>query len=241
MATDAITQSVLNKTRKDKYLLVLNLPKVLKDYDNHKMNVRAQNLLRLDALQYSVYGSPVPAVSVPAVELPTYGQTYKVTSQTRSAYPPISVNFTIDNRFDNYWVLWKWLDVMNKIKTSGMDSEFAVYEEGDPESNGIQRARTGANNITKALLQKHNEDTSNADNLKFDQIKMKNNYLDYQTLITIYGLDEYNEKIIKFDYFNAFITDLGDIAYSYRDPAEAECTFQFAFSQMDITLIDGCD
>jgi hypothetical protein len=150
-----------------------------------------------------VWGVLVPGVSIPSQDLPTMGQPYKVTSQARDAYPPISVNFTIDNRFNNYWVLWKWLEYLNRPKESGMNEYFNNEE----------------------VLKNRGQ---------FDSKK----FVDYQTIITVFGLDEYNNKVVKFDYSNAFITNLGEIRYNYRDPTELETSFEFAFNQMTVTLIN---
>ena len=59
----------------------------------------------------------------------------------------------------------------------------------------------------------------------------------YETNITVYGFDEYNNKKIQFDYIRAFITGLGEITYDYREPDQIESSFTFAFSQLKTQLI----
>lgn len=198
-----IHQSITNKARADKFLLVLTLPPVLKDLDTSILSPRTQEFIQEDALQFSIWGVVVPSVSVPNQNLRWGGQPYNVTGQSRPEYPPISINFTIDNYFNNYWLLWKWMDKMNKIKESGMDKHFADKNiDAMPSLDG-------------------------------------NKYTDYQTTMTVYALDEYNVRVAKFDYFNAFITELGEIRYNYRDETELESNFSFVFNQMDITLLEG--
>ena len=193
-------QSILNKLRKNKFTLILTIPKILKDID--RSNVRSNELVNLDSLQYSVYGTAVPKVSIPTIPMNVMGQIYNVTSQVRPAYSPITVNFTIDNRFNNYWILWKWLTIINDPRNSGMNEEFAKY------------IKLG------------------------NDLKMTGNYLGYQTNIVTYIEDEYNTKIAKIDYYNAFITDLGEISYNYREIGELESYFTFVFNQMDIKLLE---
>lgn len=224
-------QSVFNKTRKDKFLLVLSLPNALKGINSQILTQRSNDSIQLETLQFSVWGTVVPDTVVAPVEMKMWGQAYKVTSQHRDAYPPISVNFTIDNRFSNYWLLWKWLDILNNVKNSGMPESFGIYEPGIESAN---KARELSNNIAKKSQNASSE-------LELQQIHMVNNFLDYQTIMTIYGIDEYNSKIIRFDYYNAFITKLGGINYSYREPTEAESSFDFVFSQMNITLLNDSD
>jgi len=200
---DKIHQSITNKARADKFLLVLTLPPVLKDINTAILSQRTQDFIQEDALQFSVWGIVVPAISVPPQNIRWGGQPYNVTGQSRPEYPPININFTLDNYFNNYWILWKWLDKMNKISDSGMDEHFADA------------------------------------NIEGQSSLLSPKYTDYQTTMTVYALDEYNIRIAKFDYFNAFPTELGEVRYNYRDETELESNFTFVFNQMDITLLEN--
>jgi hypothetical protein len=187
-------QSVLNRPSKDKFLLVLNLPSILKKQS------REDKLLDMDSLQLSVHGSIVPAIQVPSVEVRYSGQSYNVSSYSRPNYEPLSVNFIIDNKFRNYWVLWKWLSLLNSPTGS-------YYTGTDP------RYETWKDRIDSGML------------------------TEYQSTVSLFGLNEYNQKTIEFVYQNAFITNLAGINYSYRDAELIESTAQFQFSQLDIRLL----
>ena len=78
-----------------------------------------------NALQFSVFGSVIPEISVPEVTAGYSGQTYKLSSHSRPPYNNITVNFTVDNRFNNYWVIYKWLNILNNEKES-------FYNTDDP-------------------------------------------------------------------------------------------------------------
>lgn len=121
------SQSPFNKSRKDKFLLVLNFPDGLKNIA--KKVTRSNDNIFPDALQFSVYGSLVPDVEVPALNLRYSGQTLTTSSQARNPYPPLTVNFTVDNRFNNYWTIYKWLNLLNHDRTG-------IYNSSDilPES-----------------------------------------------------------------------------------------------------------
>lgn len=200
-------QSVLNKNRKDKFLLVLNLPDALKKVNTTAAD-RDTNKVILDSLQYSVYGTVVPATVMPAVNLPYAGQSLNVAAGRRDNYQEITVNFTVDNRFNNWWVLWRWLNFINNAKTSTLDNEELV---------NYSTLKTGAN---ETFIQ------SSVGTLQ-----------PYQTIISIYGLDEYNQKKIQWNYSKAFITKLDGINYSYRDPEQIESSFTFSFSQLTAELL----
>lgn len=192
-----IQQSILNKNRKDKFLLVLNLPPVLKKANKISPGDRSTEYLNQDSLQYSVYGTVVPKLSVPAVDAAYGAQVPKFTSYARPALDPITVNFTVDNGFNNWWVLWYWLNVINNSTESRYNAnELPVGPEG-----------------------------------------IANRTTTYQTNITVFGLDEYNNKKIQFNYLHAFITDLGGIEYSYKDPELIESSFTFSFGQLEVELL----
>jgi hypothetical protein len=190
-----VQQSILNKNRKDKFLLVLNLPPILRSSNKPDQGDRSNKFINQDSLQYSIYGTVVPETTVPEVDLAFSGQTAKVTSYNRDSYKSVTVNFTVDNQFNNWWVLWYWLNVLNDSKESSYN--FSELGDTDPFIN----------------------------------------LTNYQTNITIFGLDEYNNKVIQWDYIRAFITSLGEINYNYRDGDQIESSFTFAFSQLNAQLL----
>jgi hypothetical protein len=71
-----------------------------------------------------------------------------------------------------------------------------------------------------------------ADNLISNDI-----FKDYQTDITIYGLDEFDNERIKFTYTKAFPTDLGGLNFNYRESGEIESSFTFVYSQLHADLL----
>jgi hypothetical protein len=112
-------QSPFNKARKDKFLLSLNFPEAIKKISN-KLD-RSNRAVIPDALQFSVYGAVVPDIEIAAVNVRYSGQTYVTSSHVREPYPPVTVNFTVDNRYNNYWVIYKWLSIINDPKTNVYD------------------------------------------------------------------------------------------------------------------------
>lgn len=116
MSDTPIQQSILNKASDDKFILVLNLPPVMKTIDTSK--VISKRFVNLDGLQYSIEGTVAPPINIQSVTIPYGGQHLEVTSHARDPYQKSRVKFTVDNRFTNYWVLWKWLDVLNDSRLS---------------------------------------------------------------------------------------------------------------------------
>lgn len=111
-------QAILNKASTNKFRMVLNVPPILQNINTHNPSDRTGNTIDLNTLQFSVYGTVVPASYVPHEEVRFGGQTAKVTSYSRPSYPNININFVIDNKFKNYFVMWKWLQLLNDEKKS---------------------------------------------------------------------------------------------------------------------------
>jgi len=201
--SDQITQqAVLNKSRKDKFRLILDLPDALKGINVTDQSARDNENVILSSLQYSVYGTIVPVTTINPTVLPFAGQNLSLTTGARDKYENITVSFTVDNGFNNWWVLWKWLDYINSATTSLLDPDNLTALPSKPE------LYSGTANLQP-----------------------------YQTNITVYGLDEYNNNKIRFSYSKAFITNLTGITYNYRDADQMEASFTFSFSQFTSELL----
>jgi hypothetical protein len=114
-------QSHTNISRKDKFRLVVNIPKALRPL-LQKEN-RSCHGGNLDKLTINIWGNVLPEIAVPKIDKPMGSQTLKFSSYSRSPYPTIIVNFTVDNKFDNYYILYKWLDYMSDEETGEFDAK----------------------------------------------------------------------------------------------------------------------
>jgi hypothetical protein len=118
-------QAVLNRARNDKFWLILDLPKALKDYTDPTL----QEKFSADTIQYTCYGSPVPSFEVKSIPVPFSGQSHQISSISRAAYPSLPINFLLDNGWKNYWVLLKWINMFNDTRTSISEVGFKEKEE----------------------------------------------------------------------------------------------------------------
>ena len=193
MASTQNTQSVLNKSRLDKFLLVFELPPSLKDINVRDQDDRNSKNVMRDTMHMSVYGAVVPELTVAAIEIPYGGSNLYQSAHARDPYPPVTVNFTIDNEFNNYWVIYKWLNLMHDQKTG-------IYDQDGQDTD--------------------------------------DDFTNYQTSMTLYGLDEYENRRIEFTYTKAFPTVLGNIEYNYRTTGEIEASFTFVYSQLHTKLLN---
>jgi len=184
-------QSFFNKQRKDKFILVMNLPEALK-LVNQKMSRSNQSII-FEKMQFSVNSCNVPRVTIDETSARYSGQTLQVSTQSRPPYPNVKVEFTVDNYYNNYWVIYSWLSLINEQKVGTLDFRDLV-------------------------------DLTNPDV--------------YKATFTLYGLDEYNNKIIQFDFTKAFPVLLGELNFNYRDAAQIDTSFEFAFDQLVTKLLN---
>ena len=191
MATNSNNQSFLNKSRLDKFIMVFQVPEALKKVES-KTERRTYNLNE-DAFQFSVYGSVVPEITVPSIQIGYAGSNLYNSAHAKEPYPPVTVNFTVDNEFNNYWVIYKWINLMNN------NAEAFFYKDKMPVNAPP--------------------------------------FSEYATNFTLYGLDEYDNKRIQFDYIGVLPVGLGEMKYSYQDPTQMESTFEFSFSQLTSKLL----
>lgn len=185
-------QSILNKSRADKYKMILNLPDALR---GSKSVERSNKKIDFNALQFTIYGSPVPDIIVPSVSQMYAGQQLKISSHTRSPYENVFIDFNIDNLYRNWWVVYYWLNLLNNER----DSYYDKYNLGENEA--------------------------------WEAMK------DYTANFTIYGMDEYNNNVIKFDYEGCFPVSVTSPKYSDRNPEQLESRFEFAFTFFRATLV----
>ena len=188
-----MNQAPFNKNRNDKFILVLTLPDVLKEINDNV--TRKNSKISADSLELSIFGTTTPSITIPDITLPYGGQSIKVSSHLREAPSSFSFNFKIDNEYKNYWVIYKWLDLLNDV-------------------------RNGTFNYDKIVELKGNE-----------------SHKLYASTITVYGLDEYDNKKIQFDYIGAFPTSLAEISWNYGENSEITSSSDFSFSRMEAKLL----
>jgi len=193
MATNQLKQAVLNKSRADKFLLVFDLPTILKGIDRPWVGDQSNTTVISDSVQFSIFGSAVPEITVPAVETRYAGSTLYVSSHSKNSYPPVTVDFNIDNQYRNYWVMYTWLNLLHSQYEGRYNERELTSIEGFEE---------------------------------------------YQTDLTIFGKDEFNNSRIKFTYTKAFPTTLEAITYNYQTPDEIQSGFTFVYSQLHTEIID---
>jgi len=122
-----VQQASLNKSLVDKFRLVFNIPPALQGINKKLATTNAQ--IDLDTMQFSVHGSVIPEIEVPATEIRYAGSTLYNSSHSKNSYPPNNVTFDIDNGFKNYWVIWKWLNLLHDEAEGLFDQQDLAEDE----------------------------------------------------------------------------------------------------------------
>ncbi len=192
--SNQFTQFPHNRPQKDKFLVVFDIPPILKTIDKEiaKPNAGTNSTVVSDSVQFSIYGTTVPEIIVPGVAARHAGSTLYVSSHSKNSYPPVHVKFDVDNLYNNYWVIYQWLNLLHNEKTG-----------------------------------RYNE----------REIIIDDSFSDYQTDLTVYGLDEYNNKRIQFLYKKAFPTSIDQIQYDHRETGQLVSGFTFLYSQLHVALL----
>jgi|TARA_R100001594_G_scaffold56480_2_gene90336 hypothetical protein len=195
MARNTMQQAMLNKSRADKFLLVFDIPPILKDINKNFTQEQNNTTIISDTVQFSIFGAAVPEITVPAEEARFAGSNLYVSSHSKNPFSPVSVGFNVDNEYKNYWVIYQWLNLLH-----------SQYEG------------------------RYNERELN--------MTEETTFKDYQTNLTIYGKDEFNNNRIKFTYTKAFPTTVEAISYDYKNPEEIASGFTFVYSQLHTEVIN---
>lgn len=189
----SVQQSVLNKARQDKFILVFDLPPIMKPIA--KKFQRDNKTVIPDSVQFSVFGTIVPEITVKGIETRFAGSTLYVSSFSKDSYPPVNIKFNVDSEYNNYHTIYSWLNLLHDEKTGIYNQQGLIPEDA--------------------------------------------NFNDYQTDLTVYGLDEYGKKRISFTYTKAFPTTLDGITFNQKSEQgeEIESGFTFLYSQMHLNIL----
>lgn len=151
-----IEQSVLNKSKKDKFVFVLTMPEGMKDIAYSNQENRDTEHVMPDTLQFSVYGVTLPSIRVDSGDIRYSGQAVKFSTHSRPAYDNVTVTFNVDNMFNNYWVIWKWLDILN-------DDQSAIFSATKQISTTNSMFKEYQGTATMYALDEYNKESAKFD------------------------------------------------------------------------------
>ena len=122
-------ESDLNTARSNKFILVIDLPKCFRGL-NGTPNIGGCSYFKTQKLLMNVYGKAIPEIEIASNEIPAFGHVMKASSLGRKAYRPVTIKFIIDSKYENYYVIYKWMDIMNNTMDGGFDKEKLLDRSG---------------------------------------------------------------------------------------------------------------
>lgn len=122
-------ESELNTARSNKFILVIDLPKCFRALDGTP-NAGSCSYFRTQKLQMNVFGKAIPEVEIPSNEIAAFGQVMKASSLSRKAYRAVTIKFIVDSKYENYFVVYKWMDIMNSTTEGGFDRGNEINKSG---------------------------------------------------------------------------------------------------------------
>ena len=125
----ATHQSFLNKARQDKFLLVFDLPPIMKPIA--RKFERNNETIIPDSVQFSIFGTMVPEITVKGVETRYAGSTLYLTSHSKDSYPPVNIKFMVDSMYNNYYTIYSWLNLLHDQKTGLYNQQGLAPEDAN--------------------------------------------------------------------------------------------------------------
>lgn len=109
---DNVVQSPLNKSIKDRFLLVLKLPDALQNKLSAYVKGNRENGIVKESLQWSVKRVNVPKDAIKTQAIPYAGGNMYISTHTKDAYDMITFNLKVDNKFKNYLTAYEWMNLI---------------------------------------------------------------------------------------------------------------------------------
>ena len=82
-------QSILNKSRIDKFKMVFQVPAALRKIN--KKDLRSNSTINENSMQFSIFGTVVPEIQVPGLEIRYSGNTLYNSTHSINPFPPVTV------------------------------------------------------------------------------------------------------------------------------------------------------
>jgi hypothetical protein len=105
-----ITNSRLNKTIIDKWILFFRVPDAMRQLVNDSKTGKAN--ISTDAVQMTIKSVRVPDVRVKAISQRFGADNLHISSHSRDPYELFSINFDITNDFSNWSTFYEWMNLI---------------------------------------------------------------------------------------------------------------------------------
>lgn len=149
-----LNQAIQNKFQSDKYLIIIPVPDCLKTIDKLQIeNIVSDDKVVTSPLFFmSLRTANIPNIAVPSKNISIYGQHVKMSSHARNEYEDLKLDFSVDNRFGNYYFMYKWLNALNDEELATFDEDEISEESYKLSPEGIKTLKAHKNYAVDCII-----------------------------------------------------------------------------------------
>lgn len=125
-----IINSVLNRTNKDKFLLIFSLPEALRNANKKYVKTLNDAGVNTKSIKLLIKSANIPEIKIRSLSIGYGGANVYVSSHTRDPYEPLNVKFTISNNYSNYTLIYEWINFIMSELEGHYDTYDLTRDEG---------------------------------------------------------------------------------------------------------------
>lgn len=147
-----IIDSPLNKTYEDKFYFLFKLPDALRNLKS-EYNQRLQGAgITKDSIRFSLIDVEIPQITVKAESIKYGGGGVYRSTHSIDPYDPVTITFKIDDKYNNYFVIYEWLNFIRNENLGYFDAQELAEKPG--------RIGTYSTNMSVVTLDPYNNEVS---------------------------------------------------------------------------------
>ena len=121
MSTDFI-QSTLNRSFTDKFYFLMNLPNAMKNFkEDYNRNLN-EGGIKKETIGWTLIKTSIPEVLIKSQSIGYSGGNHYISSHVKEPYSPLSIEFKVDSLYNNYSILYEWLNYIYDEKYGHFDA-----------------------------------------------------------------------------------------------------------------------
>lgn len=148
-----VIQSPLNKTLEDKFMFVMNLPDCLKNLRSKYVKNISEIGIGKNAIAWSLSNVQIPRNSIKAQSLPYAGGHHYISSHTKTPYDPLKIEFTIDNKYANYFTIYEWMNLIYHEKQGYFNADNLAGDKIGSQTYATTLSVIGTDEYDKPIIQ----------------------------------------------------------------------------------------
>lgn len=148
-----VIQSPLNKTLEDKFLFVMNVPECLKNLRSKYVKQMQEVGIGKQSIVWSLTNVQIPRNSIKAQSMPYAGGHHYISSHTKTPYDPLKIEFTIDNKYSNYFTLYEWMNLIYHEKEGFFNAQKLAGDKIGSQTYATTLSVVGTDEYDKPIIQ----------------------------------------------------------------------------------------